>query len=82
MCYHFCFASIVVISVGIASFAVGITVCAIPAAIKKYKSIIKKKKKKHHKVILLAKTRLIAVEVFVSKALISSEILVAMNLLS
>ena len=40
------FASLVGISVGIASSAVGIRICTITAGIKKYESIIKKKKKK------------------------------------
>ena len=34
------------VSIGIASSAVGLKICAITAAIKKYNSIIKKKKKK------------------------------------
>ena len=38
------FASLVAISVGITSSAVGIKICAITARIGKYKSIIKKKK--------------------------------------
>ena len=40
------FASLVCVSVGITSSAVGIKICAITAGIKTYKSIIKKKKKK------------------------------------
>ena len=40
------FASLVGISIGITSSAIGLTICAITTAIKKYKSIIKKKKKK------------------------------------
>ena len=43
------------------------------AGIKKYKSIIKKKKRKHDKV-LLAKSKLISIEVLISKALIYSVI--------
>ena len=43
------------------------------AGIKKYKSIIKKKKRKHDKV-LLAKPKLISIEVLISKALIYSVI--------
>ena len=39
------FAFLVVISVGIASFAVGIKICAIFAAIRKYKLITKIKKR-------------------------------------
>ena len=39
----------------IASSAMGLKICTITAAIKKYKSIFKKKKKKHDKIVLLAK---------------------------
>ena len=39
------FASSVVVSIGILSSAVGLKICAITAAIKKYQSIIKKKKR-------------------------------------
>ena len=49
------FTSLVCILVGIMSSAVDITICAITAGIKKYKSIIKKKKKKHDKIVLLGK---------------------------
>ena len=41
------FASLVCVPVGLTNSAVGIKICAITTAIKKYKSIIKKKKKKH-----------------------------------
>ena len=51
------FASLVGILIRGTSSAVGLKICAITAAIKKYKSIIKKKKKKHDKIILLAKTK-------------------------
>ena len=51
------FASLVGILIRGTSSAVGSNICAIAAAIKKYKSIIKKKKKKHDKIILLAKTK-------------------------
>ena len=37
------FASLVSIPIGIASSTIGLTICAITLAIKKYKSIIKKK---------------------------------------
>ena len=40
------FASLVCVTAGIMSSAVGIKICAITAAIKKYKSIIKKKEEK------------------------------------
>ena len=39
------FASSVVVSIGILSSAVGLKICTITAAIKKYQSIIKKKKR-------------------------------------
>ena len=52
------FASLVFVSVGIASSAIGIKICAITASIKKYKSIIKKKKKKYHETVLLGKDKL------------------------
>ena len=47
------FASLVGIPIGIASYAIGLKIYTIIAAIKKYKSIIKKKKKKQDKVVLL-----------------------------
>ena len=53
------FASLVGIPVEITSSAIELKICAITAAIKKYKSIIKKKKKKHNKIVLLAKSKLI-----------------------
>ena len=54
--------------------AIGLKVFAITAGIKKYKSIIKKKKKKHDKIVLSAKSKLISIEVLISKALIDSNI--------
>ena len=51
------FASLVAIPIGITSSAIGLKVCAISAAIKKYKLIIKKKKKKHYKLVMLAKSK-------------------------
>ena len=39
------FAFIVVISIGITSFSIGLKICIITPAIKKYKSIVKEKKK-------------------------------------
>ena len=68
------FASLVCVPVGITSSAVGIKIFAIPAGIKKYKSIIKKKKKKHDKIVLLGKDKLNTIEVLISKALIDSYI--------
>ena len=56
-----------------ASFAIGLKIYAITAAIKKYKSIVKKKKKKHYKITLLAKFKLSCIEVLISKALIDSD---------
>ena len=56
------------------SSAVGINICAIIAAIKKFKSIIKKKKKKHNELALLGKDKLNAIEVLISKSLIDSYI--------
>ena len=61
--------SAVCIRVGIASFAVGLKICTITAAIKKYKSIIKKIEKKHDHIVLLAKTKSNTIEVLISKAL-------------
>ena len=66
------FASLVCVSVGIATSAVGTKICAITAAIKKYWSIFKKKKKKHDKTVLLRKDQLNIIEVLISKALINS----------
>ena len=59
------FASLVCVPVGITSSAVGITICAITAGIKKYKSIIKKKKKNHGKIALLGKDKLNTIEVLI-----------------
>ena len=67
------FASLVCVPVGITSSGVGIELCAITAAIKKYKSITKKKKK-HDKIVLLGKDKLNAIEVLISKDLIDSYI--------
>ena len=43
------------ISIRSTSSAIRLKICAITAAIKKYKLIIKKKKKRHGKIVLLAK---------------------------
>ena len=64
------FVSLVGVAVGIASFAVGIKICAITAVIKKYKLTIKKKRKKHDKIALLGKANLENIEVLISKTLI------------
>ena len=52
----------------ITSSANGLKVCVITAAIKNYNSIVKEKKKKHGKIVLLAKSKLNRIEVFISKA--------------
>ena len=66
------FASLVGISIGIASFIIELKNCEITAGIIKYKSIIKKKRKKHDKIVLLAKSKLNSTEVLVFKVLINS----------
>ena len=68
------YASLVGVPIGITSSAIGLKICAITAAIKKYKSIIKKKKKKHNKIVLLAKSKLNSIEVLISKSLFDSVI--------
>ena len=65
------FASLVCVSVGITSSAIGTKICAIASGIKKYKSIIKKKKKKYNKIVLEGKDKLPIIDVLVSKALIN-----------
>ena len=60
------------IPIGITSSAIGFKICAVTAAIKKYKSIIKKKK--HDKILLLEKTKLNIAEVLISKNLTNSYI--------
>ena len=52
------------------SSALGLKICAITAAIEKYKSAIKKEKKKHDKMVLIAKSKLSSIEVLISKVLI------------
>ena len=71
----FAFVSLVGIPNEITSSEAGSKICAITAAIKRYKSIIIKKKKKHDKVVLLAKTKLNSIEVVTSKALTDSYII-------
>ena len=68
------FASLVEIPIGITSSAIGLKICVITVAIKKYKSIIKRKRKKHDKIVLLAKSQGNRIEVLISKALIDSNI--------
>ena len=64
------FSSLIGIPIGISSFSVGLQICMITAGIKKCKSIIKKIKKKHNKIVLLAKARLNAIEILISKILV------------
>ena len=59
---------------GTASSTTGLTTCAITAGIKKYKSINKKRKKHHDEIALLAKSKLNSIEVWISKALVDSNI--------
>ena len=68
------FGSLLDVSIGITSSVGGLRICLVTAGIKRYKSTIKKKKKKHNKLVLLAKTKLNAMEVLISKALIDSYI--------
>ena len=68
------FASLVGIPIGITSSAKWLNNYAIITGIKKYKSIIKKKKKQYAKIVLLAKSKLKSIEIWISKALISSNI--------
>ena len=65
------FASSLGIPIGITSSAIGLKSCVIAAGIKNYKSTINKNKKKHDKKMLLAKSKLIGIEVLISKALIN-----------
>ena len=68
------FGSLVRVPVCIMSYAIGITICAITAGIKKYKSIIKKTKKKHIQIVLLGKYKLNTIEALISRALTNSYI--------
>ena len=68
------FASVVGITRGITSSAIGLKMCVITEGIKEYKSIIEKKKKKHDKILSLAKSKLNSIDVLISKALIDSNI--------
>ena len=72
MRFHFCFYFFTWYfgtSIGITTSTIRLKTCAITAAIKMYKSIIKKKKKKYDKRVFLAKTKLNSIEVLISKAL-------------
>ena len=68
------FASLVSIPIEVTTSAIGSKICAITAPIKKCKTIIKKKEKKLNKMVSLAKSKLISIEVLISKALIESVI--------
>ena len=72
------FASLAVIPIGITTSAIGLKICALTAAIKKYKSISKKKKKKHNKIVLSAKSKLNSIEVLIS-SVISHGVFVLIN---
>ena len=52
------FSSWLGIPIGTTSSGIGLKICAIIAAIRKHKSIIKKTKKKHDQIVLLAKSKL------------------------
>ena len=64
------FASLFDIPIGITISAIGLKICPTDAGIKKYKSIISKKKTKYDKIVLLSKTKLNSIEVWISKTLI------------
>ena len=63
------FASLVDISKGVMSSAIGLNIYAIITRIKKYKEIIKKEKKKHDEIALLAKTNLDCTKDSISRSL-------------
>ena len=68
------FTSLVGISIGITSSAIGLKICVITAGVKRYESITKKNKEKNDKIVLLAKSKLNGIEVLISKTLIDSNI--------
>ena len=68
------FASLVGITTGITSSAIGLQVCVIVAGIENCKSVIKKKKWKHDKIVLLARSKLNGRELLISEALIDLDI--------
>ena len=74
------FASLLGISVGITSFAIGLKIYAITAGIK-YKSIIKKKKKRNDKIVLLAKAKLNTIEVLIDSNISYDEFALINNML-
>ena len=61
------FASLIGIPIGIASFAIRLTICAITAGIKRYKSADKKQEEKHVKMVLPAKSKLNSIKFLISK---------------
>ena len=63
------FTLLVGVPFNITSSAERLKICAITARIKNYKSIVKKKRKTHDLIVLLAKTKLNAMTVLVSKIL-------------
>ena len=66
------FVSLVCITIGITSSAVGLKIYTITAGFKKYKSIIKKTKKKHNTKLLLAKTQLSTIKVLIYRTFFDS----------
>ena len=69
------FVSLIGIPMGSTSSAIGLNICVITAGIKKYKSINKKKENKHDKIVFLAKSKLINIEIVISKASMDSNII-------
>ena len=70
----FAFTPLLSILMRVTSFAIGLKISAITAAVIKYKWIIKKKRKKLNKIVLLATSKLNSMEVLISNALIDSNI--------
>ena len=68
----FAFASSVGIPIGIKKSIIELKICVIAVAIKKCKSRIYKKKKNHNEKVVLAKSELNSIEVFIPTALIDS----------
>ena len=68
------FSSLPGILIGIKSSAIGLSICAIAAGIKRSTSIITKNKKKDNKIILLAKSKWNSIEVLIYMVLIDSKI--------
>ena len=62
------FTSLVGIPIGYTSSAVGLKIYVITVGFKKYKSTIKKKKEKNYQIVLLAKSKLSRIGVFIYKA--------------